>query len=267
MAWETNATRVATSFSQAIVRSPGPEFSRALSATGAAPDVALAARQHGAYCAALVSCGLTVTRLEPDPGFPDGVFVEDAAVIDGDRALIARPGHPTRRSEAALIAPEIASRVAAIEVMREPAVLDGGDVCEADGVFFVGLSERTNAEGAAHLQRWAKTGGKDVVTIDLPRTAELLHLKSGLAYIGDGTVVAVPALAGNHALAGLRVIGVSAEDAYAANCVRVNDRVLIASGYDAIAGALEAHGFRTLALDMSEFAKMDGGLSCLSLRF
>jgi dimethylargininase len=145
--------------------------------------------------------------------------------------------------------------------------VDGGDICEAEEHFFIGLSHRTNEDGARQLATHLAGLGYTSSTVDVRPMTSILHLKSGIAYIGDNTLVVMEEMAGNEQFRGFEVISVSAEESYAANCVRVNDRVLAAAGFPRFTGKLRARGFDRLVLDMSEFQKMDGGLSCLSLRF
>jgi dimethylargininase len=145
--------------------------------------------------------------------------------------------------------------------------LDGGDVCDAGGHFLIGISERTNPEGASQLARWVESRGFTSATVDIGGMGEILHLKSGLAYLGGGRLAVIESLAGHPALRGYDPVPVPDEEAYAANCILVNDRVLVASGFPAFESALRGLGYPVLALGMSEFRKMDGGLSCLSLRF
>jgi dimethylargininase len=145
-----------------------------------------------------------------------------------------------------------------------PATLDGGDICETGECFFLGVSHRTNHEGARQL---AAVLDAPSAIIDIRAMTSILHLKSGISSIGDNTLVVIDELAGNELFHGYELIRVNARENYAANCVRVNDRVLIPAGYPLLTAELEARGFHPLPLDMSEFQKMDGGLSCLSLRF
>jgi dimethylargininase len=144
--------------------------------------------------------------------------------------------------------------------------LDGGDVCQAGNHFFIGLSERTNESGAQQLAGVAAPFGYSSSFVDIREIDGLLHLKSGLAYLGGNRLVVTEAL-GGVAFPEHELIHVKSNETYAANCIRVNDAVLLAAGYPKLAGTLKALGYETIALDMSEFQKMDGGLSCLSLRF
>jgi dimethylargininase len=144
--------------------------------------------------------------------------------------------------------------------------VDGGDICQAEDHFFIGLSRRTNIAGARQLAQWLESLDYTSCLVDVRETGNL-HLKSGLSYVGDGRLLATDALADHPALGGFQRLRVPAGEDYAANCVRINERVLIAAGHPGVERLLEELGDPTLALDVSEFRKMDGGLSCLSLRF
>ena len=144
--------------------------------------------------------------------------------------------------------------------------MDGGDICEAGEHFFLGLSHRTNEEGARQLAGHLAALGYTSSTIDVRGMTSILHLKSGIAYIGENTLVVMEEMADRPEFAGFELVRVSEEESYGANCVLVNDRVLVAEGFSKLTTALKVRGFDPLVLDMSEFQKMDGGLSCLSLR-
>lgn len=255
-------------FEHAIVRLPGANFAAGLTEAGlGAPDLDLALEQHAAYCAALERCGLALTRLPADPQHPDAPFVEDTAVLVAGRALLTRPGAPSRAGEVARVREALARWFPEPAQIRAPGTLDGGDVCEAGRTVFVGLSQRTNAEGADQLARWLEPLGYRTVRIDLGDLPGLLHLKSGMTFLGDGRLVVCAALAQRPELSGYTLLRVPDQELYAANCLRVNDAVLLPAGFAGLRAALERAGERVIALEMSEFRKMDGGLSCLSLRF
>jgi dimethylargininase len=255
-------------FHRALVRPPGERFAEGLtSGRLGAPDLAKCLTQHAAYVEALRSCDLDVTVLDPDPDFPDATFVEDVAVVAIHGAMLARPGAPSRQGEVGRIRPVLHSLFRSLAAIEPPGTVDGGDVCEADGHVFIGISERTNEAGAEQLARWLEAGGLDTTTLDVRGLPGLLHLKSGLAALGDGRLVATEALARQPALRGWEILRVRPEEAYAANLVRVNDRVLVAAGFPAIVSSIGDLGLEVVSLDVSEFRKMDGGLSCLSLRF
>lgn len=253
---------------RAIVRLPGANFADGLTnAAPGAPDFARALDQHAAYRDALVRCGLELTILPADPAHPDGTFVEDAAVLAAGAAMITRPGAPSRRGEIDAIRAALADLGVAMSAIDPPGTLDGGDVCDTGEHVFIGISERTNAHGAAQLAEWFAAFGRQVWQVDIRALGSILHLKSGVAELGDGCLLLIDELAAQPAFAAFDRIVVDADEAYAANAVRINDHVLLASGHPRLEERLVRAGYRTLALDMSEFAKMDGGLSCLSLRF
>jgi dimethylargininase len=257
-----------TLFTNAIVRVPGHNFANGLTSVDfGTPKYDLVLRQWEAYCLALEECGLTITRLEADLDFPDSTFVEDAAVLTPDGAMLTRPGAASRLGEVAAIADAVRRFYPAATQIEAPGTLDGGDICEAGSHVFLGISQRTNAEGARQLAEHLTKEGYSSSCVDVREMTSILHLKSGISYIGDNTLVVMEEMADWTAFAGYDLLRVSVQESYAANCVRVNDRVLVATGYPEMAGELVGRGFDPLDLDMSEFRKMDGGLSCLSLRF
>ena len=255
-------------FKNAIVRVPGTNFSEGLTTAGlGAPHFELAMRQHEDYCLALRQCGLTLTELPADPRYPDSTFVEDAAVLTGHTAILTRPGAPSRQGEVESIRATLAPFFETIQTITPPGTLEGGDICEADGHFFIGISQRTNEEGARQLAGFLSRAGCTSTTVDILGIQGLLHLKSGIASLGDNRLVLINELAGMRAFHGYDILPVEPVENYAANCVRVNDFVLIAAGFPGTEKTIRSYGYPVIALDMSEFQKMDGGLSCLSLRF
>ena len=255
-------------FTRAIVRPPAPNFSEGLTTADLGPpNYERALAQHEAYCRTLEQCGLTLTRLGPDPLHPDSTFVEDTAVLTDKCAVLTRPGAPSRAGEVASIKDALAKFYPSALSIQPPGTVDGGDVCEAGDHFFIGISERTNKAGAQQLADFLAPFGYTTTFVDIRGLNDILHLKSGIAYLGDNRLLTTAALANLEALRGFDLVSVNADEEYAANCVRVNDHVLVAAGYPVLEGKLRELGYQTIALDMSEFQKMDGGLSCLSLRF
>jgi dimethylargininase len=260
-------TAYGTHFTSAIVRPPAASFAEGITTAGlGVPDLSLALAQHGAYCAALEQLGVRVTALPPDAAHPDSTFVEDTAVVTAHGAIVARPGAPSRAGEVTTIRQALEARLGTVAAITAPGTLDGGDICQAGTSFFIGLSHRTNEEGARQLADWLGRAGYSACVIDIRRNDSLLHLKSGIAWLGGGDMVVAEALADHPAVAGYRRIVVPIDETYASNCVRVNDAVLLAAGFPAVAADVAALGHRVVTLDVSEFRKMDGGLSCLSLR-
>lgn len=255
-------------FKHAIVRTPGGNFADGLTRVDLGrPSPELTLAQHAAYCSALRDAGLQVTELPADPRHPDGTFVEDTAIVVAEGAILTRPGAASRLGEVDAIAVALRGHFPALATIEAPGCVDGGDICEAGRHVFIGLSERTNEEGAAQLARWLATHGYTSSTVDIRGLSSILHLKSGIACLDDGRLLLIEELAAHPAFAGHARVVVDADEAYGANAVQVNDRVLMASGHPKLAATLRALGHRTVELDMSEFAKLDGGLSCLSLRF
>lgn len=255
-------------FARAIVRIPSGNFADGLTTVDLGiPHLDEVLVQHTHYCDALRECGLDLTVLQPDPRYPDSTFVEDTAILTPQVAIFCRPGAATREGEVAAIRPALERFYFSTFTIEAPGTVDGGDICEAGSHFFIGLSLRTNEEGARQLSACLNSLGYTASTIDIRQMKSILHLKSGVSYIGDNTLVVMQEMAANPQFARFELLRVSGEESYAANCVRVNDRVLIADGFPRLADELVARGFRPLPLNMSEFRKMDGGLSCLSLRF
>ena len=246
-----------------------------------APNYARALQQHEAYCAALEECGLTLTGLEADERYPDSTFVEDTAVMmralpheqtsalatSATRAILTRPGASSRAGEIESIVEVLSRFCPELHSIQEPGTLDGGDVCEVEDHFFIGVSERTNEAGAHQLTKLLASYGYTSSLIDIRAIKNVLHLKSGLAYLGNNRLAVIDALADHQAFRRYDLVRVNAMEQYAANCVRINGYVLVAEGFPEFAGALQDLGYKTLSVEMTEFQKMDGGLSCLSLRF
>lgn len=251
----------------AIVRPPGPSFAQGITHAGlGTPDLERALAQHAAYAAALEQAGVRLIRLPPDPTHPDSTFVEDTAVIVGQDAVLTRPGAESRRGEVAAIRSALLPLVAAVDAIHEPGTVDGGDVLEAGGRFLIGLSERTNEEGARQLSELLGARGRHASLVEIRGIAGLLHLKTGISWLGEGIAVTVGALAPAARAAGWEPVVVDEEEAYGANAIRVNGRALLPSGSPALERRLRDHGLEVAVVEMSEFRKMDGGISCLSLR-
>ncbi len=204
--------------------------------------------------------------LAPDLEHPDSTFVEDTAVLTKQAAILACPGAMSRLGEVARIREVIERFYSAIHAIEAPGTLDGGDVCEAGNHFFIGISHRTNEEGARQLSNLLAADGFTTSLVEI-RTNSILHLKSGIAYLDNHNLIVMDELAERNEFAGYNLVRLPAAESYACNCVLVNDRVLIPAGFPQLQSALAIRGYEPLPVDMSEFRKMDGGLSCLSLRF
>jgi dimethylargininase len=255
-------------FTQAIVRPPAATFAAGITTSGlGAPDLALALAQHDGYCRALERFGVALVRLAPDPEHPDSTFIEDVAVLTRRGALLTRPGAASRAGEVTAIEPVLRDRFPNLGEITAPGTLDAGDVCEAGEHFLVGISRRTNPEGAAQLTQWLAQRCFSASTIDIRAIPGLLHLKSGLSWLGGRRLLAVGGLAGHAALREWEIVRVPGGEDYAANCVQVNGALLVAEGFPATSALLDGLGYDLVPVAMSEYQKMDGALSCLSLRW
>ncbi len=271
-------------FKHAITRQPGANYQDGLTTVDlGVPDLEKTLLEHSGYLTALKTCGLAVLELEPDLRFPDGTFVEDTAILlsdpqgtcpqgtcsspNGGAAILTRPGAQSRLDEVSEMKDTLLAFFPEVAQISAPGTLDGGDICEAGSHFFIGISLRTNQAGAQQLAAWLVARGYSASFIDIRQVAGILHLKSGISYIGDNRLVVIDSLAGHPDFKGYELIRVVPGEEYAANCIRVNDYVLIAAGFPKFEATLRKLGYKLLVLDMSEFQKMDGGLSCLSLRF
>jgi dimethylargininase len=252
----------------AIVRPPAATFAEGITSSGLGPpDLALALEQHEAYCRTLDRLGLSLVRLPPDPRFPDSTFVEDAAIVTGRRAILTRPGAPSRAGEVTALGAALERWFPELDGISVPGTVDGGDVCEAGPHFFIGISQRTNAAGAAQLAAWLAGRGYGSSVMDIRELPGMLHLKTGLSWLGGRRLLAAGGIAGHEALREWEVVEVPKGEETAANCIRVNDAVLDAQGFPKTAALVRGLGHDVLVIEMSEYRKMDGGLSCLSVRW
>jgi dimethylargininase len=257
-----------TLFTHAIVRPPAANFAEGLTSVELGePDFAKALQQHARYCAALEQCGLNLIHLEADPEYPDSTFVEDTAILTPQTAILARPGAHSREGEVVGSERALRQMYSRFHAITAPGTVDGGDVCAADGRFFIGLSERTNESGARQLAGFLGEEGFTSALVDIRGVEGILHLKSGISYLGERRLVLIDALAADPAFDGYEIVRISAQENYAANFLRINEQVIVSSGYPRFESTVRALGYPVIALDMSEFRKMDGALSCLSLRF
>ncbi len=248
----------------ALLRAVPGSFSAALSSEPAASiDVALARVQHDAYRRALEVGGFATSVLPADDDHPDCPFIEDTAVVIGDRALITRPGHRSRRGEVSAVAAALRTMVE-VETMLPPATLDGGDVLQVGGRVLVGISGRTNRAGVAALTDFAAGSGREVIPVQVRAG---LHLKSAVTAISDEAVLAWTDGVEVSEFGEVEVVPVPGTAPGAANCVRLPDgRILASAAHPDAAAVLEARGLGVLRVVVSEFAKADGGLTCLSIR-
>jgi len=230
-------------------------------------DLSKANAQHRAYEELLEKLGAHVISLCAEADLPDSTFVEDVAVLTRDAAVLTRPGAETRAGEVEAIREPLEKFFETIHEITTPGTLDGGDICEAGDHFFIGISRRTSESGAKQLAAILAQSGYSSSLVDIRAMKSILHLKSGIACIAERQLVVIEEMAERPEFRGYDLIRVAPEEAYAANCVRVNGFVLFPTGFPKLAAELTQRGFQLLPLEVSEFQKMDGGLSCLSLRF
>ena len=248
----------------AITRKPGSNFADGLTTADLGqPDYGLMSEQHQRYIATLQGLGLEVLVLEPLLDFPDGHFVEDVAVVTPELAVITRPGAPPRRGETAAMEP-VLGQYKPLACIEPPGLLEGGDVAIAGKHVFIGLSERTNEAGAEQLGRFLERQGYRWSTVVV---GEGLHLKSSVNVLGDRTLLLTADFVGRPQFEGYEQIVVDEGEEYAANCLLVNGTILMAQGFPGLRAKLGVLERPIIELEMSESEKMDGGLTCLSLRF
>jgi dimethylargininase len=251
-------------FTHAIVRRPGPNCAQGITTSALGePDCDLLVAQHTAYVQALSDLGLTVVILEAEPNYPDAYFCEDTAVVTPDVAVIANPGAAARKGEVDTIKPVLARYRRTVRI-RPPGTLDGGDVLMVGRHFLVGISERTNRAGADQLGRILESYGN---TWALVPVGAGLHLKSSVNCIGPDMLIVAETFAEREEIRRYEKIVVDAEESYAANTLWVNDCLLVPRGFPRAKLKIEERGLEVVELDVSEMQKMDGGLTCLSLRF
>jgi dimethylargininase len=247
----------------AIVRPPSDAFARAISSAGAAIDPERARAQHAAYRAALADL-VEVVALPADEELPDACFVDDCAVVLGGQALLTRPGARSRADEPARLAETLAGLVDELHRMTAPATLDGGDVLRLGRTLVAGRSERTSQDGIGQLTRFAEAAGGRVEVAAVPPGT--LHLQSAVTALADDAVVGTAELLEQPALRGVPTkVVVPPEEAAAGNVLAVGTTVLLPAGCPQTAAAVAALGFEVREVDLGEFAKADGGATCLSL--
>jgi dimethylargininase len=251
-------------FRRAIVRIPGPDAAAGLTTAGLGkPELTLLLAQHAAYIETLRRLGLEVEVLPATPGYPDSYFVEDAAVVTPEVAVITRPGAASRRGETAAIEPALAKHRPLLRI-EPPGILDGGDVLFAGGRYFIGLSERTNEDGARQLGRIIEARGYGWTAVPVGGG---LHLKSSVNTLGDLKLVFSAGFSAGNLFRGYDEIVLDPGDDYAANTLWLNGILLMPKGFPRAREKYLKLGIPVIETDTSEMRKMDGGLTCLSLRF
>lgn len=252
-------------FTKAIVKTPCKAMVNGLTtASLGTPDYDNALRQHGDYIAALEECGLDVTVLPLDNDYPDSCFVEDVALMTPACAILTRPGAQTRKGEVASMVEIVESFYQSVESIEGAGTVEAGDIMMVGDHYYIGLSERTNAEGARQmieiLSRYGLTGS-------VVEMKDMLHLKTGLGYLENNNLLAAGEFLTKAEFSLFNLIPIDLDEAYAANSVWINGTVLTPKGFPKAKAKIERAGYSVREVDVSEFQKLDGGLSCLSLRF
>lgn len=254
-------------FRNVIVRIPSPRISEGItSANLGKPIYKNALKQHSEYVAALAKTGVNVTVLEPQDDYPDSCFVEDVALCTRECVIITRPGANSRRGEASLsdMQETLKKFYKNIEYIQDPGTVEAGDIMMVGDHFYIGLSARTNEEGAKQTIKILEKYGLSGSIVHL---SEVLHLKTGLSYIENNNLLVAGEFKTKPEFKKFHRIEIPDNESYSANCIWVNDFVIVPKGYKAVYDKVAALGYKVLEVDTSEFRKIDGGLSCLSLRF
>jgi len=252
-------------FTKAIVRTPCRALVNGLSSANLGrPDYHRALLQHADYIEALKECGLRVTVLPADESFPDSTFVEDVALMTPRCAILTNPGAPSRTLEILSMLKTIREFYANVELIEAPGTVEAGDIMMVGDHYYIGLSERTNQAGAeqmiAVLERYGLQGSMIELT-------EVLHLKTGLGYLENNNLLACGEFLSKPEFQQHNILEVDPIEAYAANSVWINGTVLTPRRFPKTRSLIESAGYKVREVDVSEFQKLDGGLSCLSLRF
>lgn len=252
-------------FNRAIVRTPSQSVVDGLRAvdTGA-PSYEGVLAEHGAYVRALEALGVQVETLPALEAFPDSVFVEDTALVFTGAAILLNPGAPTRRGEAAEMASALTRNFDRV-LRLEQGTAEGGDVLTTPRGVFIGASARTSIGGAAALVSLLAEIGLQGIVVSTP--PGVLHLKSDCSLLDDETILCTPKLAASEPFPGFRLVLTPDGEEGAANALRIGDQVLLAEAYSRTAEALGKAGYRVTTLATAEIAKIDAGLSCMSLRW
>ena len=252
-------------YTKAIVRTPGKSFSKGITTSGLGPpDYQKALEQHREYIQALQDCGLEVIVLEANEDYPDSTFVEDPALITPKCAIITNPGAPSRKGETQEIREVLLDYFPNLEEIQEPGTAEGGDIMRVGSNYYIGLSERTNLEGINQLIRILESFGLSGTVVELEN---VLHLKTGVSYLEGGTLLAAGEFLSKAEFIKYQILEISQAESYAANSLWVNGTVLVPAGFPQTQEKIQYAGYKTRVVDVSEYRKMDGGLSCLSLRF
>jgi len=248
-------------FTHAIVRTPARSVVNGLRMGGEAPTFEGVSAQHGNYVAALREIGLNLDVLPPLEDFPDSTFVEDPALTFPDGAILLQPGAPSRAAEPEQMRAALTRHFRKVLEVGPDEHVDGGDVLVTPATVFIGLSKRTSLAGATALQGRLRELGRDSCITETPK--DVLHFKSVSSLVAEDVILCTPPMA--RFFDGFKIL-IAPEEA-APNAIRVNDTVFVGAEYPRTVAMLRAEGFDVTPVPVSEIAKLDAGLSCMSLRW
>lgn len=252
-------------FTKAIVRTPGESFENGLTQSNLGkPDYQLALKQHQNYISALEKCGLKVFVLPPDENFPDSVFVEDTALCTRNCAVITNPGADSRKGEVKNMQEILQEFYKNIEAIHSPGTIEAGDIMMTGNHFFIGLSERTNLNGAGQMEAILNLYGMTAETV---KFENILHLKTGVSFLEGNNILCTKEFSNHRAFQNFNKIFVEDDETYSANSIWVNNKIIMPAGFPKTKAKIVNLNYEVIEVDVSEFQKMDGGVSCLSLRF
>ncbi|MHA1707510.1 MAG: dimethylarginine dimethylaminohydrolase family protein [Candidatus Heimdallarchaeaceae archaeon] len=246
----------------AIVREPGKSYTSCITShpLGHTVNLTLAREQHKNYCNILSELGLELIKLPPKDDYPDSCFVEDNAVVHGNRAFITRMAKKTRRGEEEEVE-EVLSNFFETKKATAPAIIEGGDVVHLPKQLICGITQRTNYQGVEQMKNWLKI---NVQTIINPK---IMHLKSYMKYLGRAHIITTEEYENHPLLRNLKKIVVPKEEYYSVNCLAVGKTIIMSDKFSKAQRLVEERGFEVISLNMSEFEKCQGSLTCLSIIF
>lgn len=253
-------------FSRAITRRPSASITEGLRAADiGSPDLSQMLADHAHYVATLKETGAEVIELPPLEEYPDAVFVEDTALCLPQGAIMMRPGAPSRMGEVAEMEPAIREVFSDVRQISGQGHIEGGDILVTNREILVGRSDRTDAAGVAELTGIVADWGYSVREVFTP--PGVLHFKTDCSLLDAETILSTKRLDASGCFDGYRVLHVAVGEEAAANAIRFNQFVLCPAGFPRTAEMLSAEGYDVVEINNSECAKLDGGMSCLSLRF
>jgi dimethylargininase len=250
------------SSTKAIIREIPDSYPKCISSHPTKRELSLekAREQHSKYVDTLVELGLDVIQLPKENRFPDSCFVEDNVVIYQSKAIITRMGAMSRRGEEEAIY-QVLKDYKSVKRIEKPSTIEGGDVIHLSNKLISGLTQRTNEAGINDTKRWLG------IPIDIIEDPEIVHLKSYITYVGNNYVVTTPQYENHQVLDQFNKINISPNELYGANTLTIGDIVVISKNNPILEEDLKNNGFDTISLDMSEFEKCEGALTCLSIIF